>query len=281
MPQYEIKHQSSHTFAEDMAQVIGEDKGGLVKKIIHGEEEHELEKKNLSPESKKNKFFMFLSFLLVLFSIITILVFSSRNNNPPVIVQQQFTPLIFNDQNTFFEIKDFKKDEILQTIANETVNTKVKAGGIEGIYLTEDKNIIGLREFLKSIEASLILPSTDFVPDNYLVGVANIDTPSPFILIKTRSIPDIFDPMHAWEGKMFSDLHGLFGIDISADTNYLVTKDFTDTIIENKNARVLYDKDNKIVLMYVFADDNSVLITNNISTVNEIILRLASSQIKS
>ena len=46
------------TYAEDMAKVIGEDKTGLVKKIIHDEEEHEKDKKNLSPELQKNKFFI-------------------------------------------------------------------------------------------------------------------------------------------------------------------------------------------------------------------------------
>ena len=34
---------------------VENDKEGLIKKIIHGEEEHEREKINLSPESKKNK----------------------------------------------------------------------------------------------------------------------------------------------------------------------------------------------------------------------------------
>ena len=42
------------TYAEDMAQVLENDKGGLIKKIIHEEEEHEAEKRNLSPQSKKN-----------------------------------------------------------------------------------------------------------------------------------------------------------------------------------------------------------------------------------
>ena len=48
-------HGVVETYAEDMAKVIEDDKSGLVKKIIHGAEEHEIEKINLSPESKKNK----------------------------------------------------------------------------------------------------------------------------------------------------------------------------------------------------------------------------------
>ena len=36
------------TYAEDMAEVISNDTEGLVKKIIHAEEEHEALKKNMS-----------------------------------------------------------------------------------------------------------------------------------------------------------------------------------------------------------------------------------------
>ena len=52
------------TFAEDMAKVIEDDKSGILKKIINDEEEHEKVKMNLSPSSKKNKLFMFLSLFL-------------------------------------------------------------------------------------------------------------------------------------------------------------------------------------------------------------------------
>jgi hypothetical protein len=79
---------------------------------------------------------------------------------------------------------------------------------------------------------------------------------------------------------MFSDMRGFFGISLSADTKYLLTKNFEDGIVVNKNARILYDKDNNIVMMYIFADDNSVIITNSTNAAREVILRLAASQIK-
>jgi hypothetical protein len=101
-----------------------------------------------------------------------------------------------------------------------------------------------------------------------------------FILLKVRSTADIFNALRAWEGKMFFDLHGFLGINISSDTNYLLTKEFQDGIVENKNARILYDKMSKIVLMYIFADDNSVIITNAQNSAREIMLRLAGSQTK-
>jgi hypothetical protein len=79
---------------------------------------------------------------------------------------------------------------------------------------------------------------------------------------------------------MLSDLHGFFGINISSDTNYLFTKDFEDGIVENKNARILYDKDGNMVMMYIFADESSVVITDSTQTASEIMLRLASAEKK-
>jgi hypothetical protein len=118
------------------------------------------------------------------------------------------------------------------------------------------------------------------VNNNFLLGAVNGDTKDFFILLKMRSISDIFDSLRAWENKMFYDLHGFFGIDVSLQTNYLLTANFQDGIIGNKNARILYDKNNKIVMMYIFADDNSVIITNTENAAQEIMLRLAASQIK-
>ena len=50
-----------------------------------------------------------------------------------------------------------------------------------------------------------------------------------------------FGQMRNWENKMFSDLHDIFGIPLSLDTGYLLTKNFEDGIIQNKNARILRD----------------------------------------
>lgn len=286
-PNKEAQHKIVQTYAEDMAGVIGSE-AGLVKKIIHGEEEHEVEKKNLSPESKANKFFMLFSILLMGLALGTLAFFFFKTNTNIVPPEKQFVPLIFIDQSTFLEVFGLKKEEVMQIVLNQVNKTPVKAGGVEGVYLTENKQIIGLRRFISVIKGNFVLSNdTVFVKDNFLLGVENSATDSVstnregfFILLKTRSTLDIFDALRAWEKKMLTDLHGFLGISISADTNYLFTKNFEDGIIENKNARILYDKDGKIILMYIFADDNSVIITNSQSAAQEIVLRLASSQKK-
>ncbi|MFA6257637.1 MAG: hypothetical protein WC671_01350 [Candidatus Paceibacterota bacterium] len=290
MEKNEIKNKIVETYAGDMVEVLENDREGLVKKIIHKEKEFEEEKKNLSPESKKNRFFMFASFLFISLALIILYFFLFKKENNVLSVEKQFVPIIFNDQRTILEVFGLKKEEIVSIVLNEINTTKLKVGGVEGIYLTENKQVIGLRRFLTLIKSNFVPgDNTLFVNDNFLLGVANIESKPArptgaggnfFIILKIRSITDIFDALHLWEGKMFSDLNGFFGLSLSADTNYLLTKEFQDGIVENKNARILYDKDDQIVLMYVFGDDNSVIISNSQNTVHEIILRLSSSQKK-
>ncbi len=286
-----IKSKIVRTYAEDMAKVIEDDKSGLVKKIIQGEEKHEIEKMNLSPESKRNKLFMLVSLLCILLGLITLFFYiPAKKDNSVVPAGKQFTPLIFNDQSVFFEVKDLKKEEIAQTVFNAVNATKVKDGGVEGIYLTSDKKVIGLRKFIALIKGNFQpkadqlrtdLPADDvFVSDNFLLGVVKAETKDFFILLKARSLPDVFDSLRLWENKMFFDLRGFFGINISSETNYLLTAEFKDAIVGNKNARILYDNDNKIVMMYVLANDTSVIITNTENAAQEIMLRLASSRVK-
>ncbi len=280
------------TYTEDLAQVIEEDKSGLIKRIIHEEEEHEKVKRNLSPESKKNKFFMFAGLLFIAISSTTLFFFALTREVPTVPIEKQFVPLIFNDKSSFVEAKDFRKEQLIQNVFNKVSTTEVKNGGIEGIYLTYDKKTIGLRKFLELIKSGFSLGGSSdniFINDDFLMGVVNAETKpaSPaeaggdfFILLKTRSLADIFGSLRLWESKMFFDLYGFFGIKITPETKYLFTKEFQDGIIENKNARILYDNDNKIAMMYVLANDTSVIIANTKDSVREIMLRLASSQIK-
>ncbi|HEY4513612.1 MAG TPA: hypothetical protein VJH06_03830 [Candidatus Paceibacterota bacterium] len=301
------------TYAEDMAKVIESNKEGLVKKIIHDEEQHEEEKRNLSPQSKKNEFFMLFGLILILTSFTALFFFFSTRDVPSIPEQEQSAPIIFTDKSALLEVAGLKKGEIEKKVLEEISTTTVKVGGVEAIYLTVNKSLIGLRKFIVSIDGNFVPGDRNFVDDNFLMGVVNSkiksatpDTPaSPalggsqgmtvsflraepvpptskdfFILLKIRSIADIFNAMRTWENKMFPDLHGFLGIDLSPDTKYLLTKNFEDGIVENKNARILYDKENKMVIMYVFADDNSVIITTTENAVDEIMLRLASSRVK-
>lgn len=292
------KHKIVQTYAEDMAHALEDGKGGVIKKIIHGAEEQEAQKRNLSPESRKNKLYMMLGMFLVLVSFATLSSFLIGRKAPSIPVEEQFVPLIYTDKNYLVEVTGLKKNEIQNRIFKKVNGTTVKDGGIEGIYLAVNKSPVGLRKFIELIEGNFDV-SNNFLDDNFLTGAfKGKEENNFFILLKMRSMADVFDNMRAWEAKMFTDLHGFFGVPLSPETKYLITAEFENGIVENKNARILYAKEEpleegqtaspvgteprerKIVMMYVFADDNSIIITDSRDATREVILRLASSQIK-
>ena len=279
-----------------MMKAIEHDKTGLIKKIIHEEEEHEAQKKELSPKSKKNRFFMFISVLFIVLALIMLLFVAFKVKNVKTVqVVPKNTSLILNDQTDFKEIAGFGQNRITETVLNQVNNTKVDKGEIEGIFLTENKKIIGFKRFITLIKSNLSEEEAAFFNENFLLGAFNdglnsvssqkgssaqITVGDFFMLLKINSFTEVFSVMQAWENKILYDLHGFLGVDISPDTNYLFTKNFEDGVIQNKNARILYDKDGNIVLMYVFIDNNYIVVTKSEEAVKEIILRLAASKIR-
>ncbi len=269
------------TYAEDMARVLESDQGGLIKKIIHEQELRDAEKKKLSPQSRQNKLYLLFGAALLAAAAALAVFFIRRDANPAVSVEPQFTPLIFNDKSFFIETNELAADKIAQSVLSEGRTTDLKEGGVEGIYFTKNHRLLGLREFLSAIKSGFNPGKSALISDNFLTGFFNAPSGKDFfILLKTRSLSDIFDEVRAWEGKMFHDLHAFFAVPINQNTSYLLTKGFEDTVVENKNARALYDKDGNTVMMYVFADDTSVVIADKIETVREVISRLESAQIK-
>lgn len=280
MEDNKLKNKNIETYAQDMVKAIESDKGGLIKKIIHEEEEEEI-LKNLSPKSKENRLFMFISIILtsLAFTVFIFLMFFNDKINTVPIAPQAIS-MIFMDQTDFTPIDALTKEKIAETIYNQVNNTRVKIGGINGIYLTENKKVIGFKNFAAFMKSSLTSDQMELISDNFLLGALNGETKDLFILLKVKSFSDIFPVMQNWENKMLYDLHGFFGVKLSPETNYLFTKNFENGIVDNKNARILKDNDGKIVLMYVFADDNSIILTNSEVATNEVILRLNSSKIK-
>ena len=226
---------------------------------------------------------MFTSLLLLAFALSILSFYLFRTTINTVSVEKAFVPIIFNDKSAYFEIAGLDKDEIAQTVRNEVNATKVKNGEVEGIYLTENKQVLGLRRFMALIKGNFVPgDNTLFINDNFMMGVVKAENPGFFMLLKVRSTADIFDALRVWEAAMLADLHGFLGIDVSSDTNYLFKKAFQNGVVENKNARILYKNDgepgDEMVLEYIFADDNSVILTGSQSAAHEVMLRLAGSR---
>lgn len=277
-----IKSKNIETYAEDMASAIETGEEGLVKKIIHEQEKQEEEKKSLSPESQKNKVFMIVGATLIGFGLVALaFLIMVKKNIETVAVERQFVPIIFTDQTDFLEVSDLDKREIAESIKSKTRTSTVEDRAVEGVYLTEHKKVVGLKRFLALLESNFPVAGLGLVKDNFFIGIWGQETNGDlFILLQVRSWADIFPVLHVWEEKMLADLFRTFGLELTAETNYLLTANFTDGFVENKNARILYDQTGKVVLLYAFVDDTSVVIANSLPAAREAILRLSAGKVR-
>ncbi len=283
-----LRSKNIETYTGDMAKVLKENKDGLIKRVINEEEEHEAEKKNLSPKSKKNQTLIVVSLSLIIIAFIALVSVAFLHNEVNrLFVATPSSSLIFTDSTDFKPIDGLTSAQVANTFRNQAENVKVKIGGIDGIYLTENNKVVGFKRFNALIESSFDLSKADIVNDNFLLGSylnglkgGSPFAGNPFILLQVKSFFDAFPVMRAWERKMLYDLHGFFGMDITLENNYLFTKNFEDGILANKNARVLKDNGGNIILAYVFVDNTYVVIANSESVINEVSLRINGSQIK-
>src|SRR3989344_1211532 len=118
------------TFASDMADVLQNDQGGLIKKIIEGEEAREKEKKNSSPESKRNKIFLATSIVLLFAGTALLFYFWSGRPGGTTEIPAESAPLIFTDKSSFVETSGLKSGEIIQSILNKLDPAGLKRNGI-------------------------------------------------------------------------------------------------------------------------------------------------------
>ena len=140
-----------------------------------------------------------------------------------------------------------------------------------GEEIIQEKNIT--LEELFIITGSKIPPALlRSLDNNFLFGIHAFTENNPFLLFTVRSFNNAFSGMLEWEKTIFDDLTPLFALEqVDKDT---LNRSFEDVIIENQDLRALKDKEGNIVLLYAFANQETLIITTHEVTLDEILERL-------
>lgn len=100
----------------------------------------------------------------------------------------------------------------------------------------------------------------------------------PFLILKVTDFDTAFAGLLRWEASMSSDLAPLFGepvtetLDPQARTaNGTSRAFFVDAIVANRSSRILYDGLGLERLVYVFVDQQTILITTNRAAVDRLV----------
>ena len=137
-------------------------------------------------------------------------------------------------------------------------------------------------DFVNQIGSSMPDSLARSLTDSYMVGTYASEAGAPhlFLIFKTNDYNIAYASMLSWENTMLGDFFSMFGIDVSGDKKERLDEKWNDIIIENKDARVLYDSAHNPILYYAFLDKADCIITDDPSIIKEVASRLITKNIK-
>jgi hypothetical protein len=144
----------------------------------------------------------------------------------------------------------------------EYIKVLEKIKDVEGNTIT--------RQIAPNIFAGLIGPNMPSAlarsfDSAYMYGIENSVSPKPFILLKTSSYDQAFANMLNWETKMIGDLTPILHLDAS-----LNGQSFIDRVLVNKDIRAITAPDGTLIFLYGFLDNQTLVITTNAQTFQDI-----------
>ncbi len=272
-----------HTYSSDMAEALRKEDGSVIKIAIAEQKKREKDKENFTPTSKKNIIMLGVSVVLIIIAITVIIYFISISGTPaPVPVTGQVSgTLIYAENKKVIDTTDLSTDRLAGAIANEINNSSLGIDVIENISLQKNISInppsateLTTREFFNDFGADAPDTLVRSLGEKFMIGVDSYNGNELFILFKTNSLSDTRAGMLTWENKMFDNIYSLFNIPLVGPNTNLFNTRWTDATIKNKDARAIRDSNGKIVLYYLFPNDNTVLITTGSGALDAVVARL-------
>ena len=130
------------------------------------------------------------------------------------------------------------------------------------------------QEFLNSINTQTPSGLLRNLKSDFMFGIHTYDGNQPFIILKVSDFKNGFAGMLAWERTLFDDMYQIFNISIQDENKNLFSRTFEDKVLENKDARVLYDSSGTPALFYLFLDETTILIAKDRDAVREVMTRI-------
>ena len=211
-----------------------------------------------------------------------------------------FTPpaapagFIYADETKIISLKGTESAlDILQMLESAREGVALALGLVSRIYIAQDASgfVVGAGGVIPApLFLSLLAPSAPnalvrSLEDAYIVGVHSFDGNQPFIIFKTNAYEQTYAGMLSWEQNIQNDLSPLFLrtprertpdeiIPKPAQDFRVVASPFIDAVVENHDARVIRNDTQDILLLWAFADRQTLVLTTNEYTFREVLTRL-------
>jgi len=283
-----------HTYASDMADAVRENEMTVIKIALAEQNKHEREDVYRKAEGTTGQKILWVVGGIVLIGLgIVVSYFLLRpspttQNDTGQQAPKEIATIVPYDNQVFVDAtKAVTSTDMEGLLKPQTATTGQAPGSITSIFITENtgtQQFMSIADLARKLELSAPNSLLQTLSDTYMVGTyqptTSGSTPHLFFLFQTNDYEQAYAGMLTWEKTLLSDLFPFFNIDVSGTRQDLLNKPFKDIIIENKDARVLYDDNNKEVLYYLFIDKNTLMVTDNVDAIKEVIGRLIAKNTK-
>jgi len=272
------------TYKKDVAGTIRNQKTSLVRMVLEEQKVRANRELDESPQSRKNLPLISFSLIFLLLAVVLVyFAFFRGSGEDPTFTNLNIVPLIRTENNKEIQFTNQTPKEFSKDIRMELLNPNLKLDAIEFLYFTEKYSIPtkdGVVDAKKIITVSKLFGALNIpIPSNlvrslksdYMYGFHNFNRNQPFLILKTDYYDTTFAGMLEWEQSLLKDIYPLFGVSSSEDLRKRI---WTDVIAKNKDTRVLKDFNEQTVLVYMFKDQKTLIITTSENTLFEVSRRL-------
>lgn len=202
----------------------------------------------------KNAFFLILSAVVIVaggFSLYTVF-FAKSAQNTAIDIRQ---PESLVDYNTFSTISLTDRNTLIETINNGRTLLPDTKGSIWFAHITGASPLDLLKRLTP--QAPDVLMRTLTRP--YAVGFYRDNNATTFFAgFTVSSYGQAFSGMLAWEPTLYADISEFMPQQVNTPNT-----EFTDVIVDNKDVRVLQDTAGQTLVVYGFADQQTLVIAQN------------------
>jgi len=281
----EIPEETDHplsqirTYQGDVASALGNQKESLVS-IQHAEVARRRSSNTPEPEPAEHSSGQ-RALLLVIGSVVLFVLaifggwFTYRTyvqrSTPPTPTIPESRLVSSAQEESFAVATTTTRVELIKLLRDASL--EVPANTVKNIALN-----LNIESFLRILETNAPGSLVRSFKPIFMFGSLGGESASNFVIVQLASFENAFAGMLDWESSMASDIGPIFP---SAERLKNVTSltAFQDITDKNKDARILYDPDGQEVLLYSFLNNDILIITDNIATLQTIISRLTAESL--
>lgn len=283
-----------HTYTSDMADAVRQNEMSVIKIALAEKEKRESEEmyKKADGSNSSKVFLIFGGIILIVVALgITYLVTKKNvETNSPVQTAVEISAPISYNEKVFIDTTSSTTHSDLSDAIKKEVENKSKDSSVKAIFLKKDVGgkavLVNVTDFISKIGETAPQALIRNLGEEYLIGTYNTkddetSTPHLFLIFSIKDYNQTYASMLAWEKTMLRDMSSMFNIDVNEERSELLEKNWADIIINNKDARVLYDNLGKEVLYYIFVNKTNFVITDKENLLKEAVARIMSKETKS